>query len=550
MTFSTFAAFWSTARSFRRFVTALILAAGAAACAQTMPHIEHRGNRSALIVDGAPYLMLGVQINNSSAWASQLPAVWPTLEKLHANTLEAPVYWEQVEPAEHKFDFSSVDLLLDQAREHHIHLVLLWFGTWKNNSMSYTPSWVKLDARRFPRALDAGGRITDSLSPFGEQTLQADIAAFSSLMQHLRDRDPQHTVILVQVENEAGFWHGARDTGAQANEQFARSVPAEVLKAMGKPPGTPTWEQAFREDAGEYFYAWAIARYIEQVAAAGKRILPLPLYVNAALRDPLHPQRPPAMESGGPTDDVLPIWRAIAPSVDAFAPDIYMPEYENYTSVLRLYSLPWNPFFVPETGNSPVFAHYFFASLGAGAFGWSPFGMDTTGYVNYPLGAAHIDAETLAPFALNYRIVGPMIRQIAQLNLEDRVRGVAEAPAIHTQRLDFSPQDGQPAQWFANVSYGLPSFYSSKPAPGNVTPEGEALVAQLDQDEFLVTGVHCRVDFAAVASDLHRQFITVEEGSYVEDRWVSTRVWNGDQTDYGLNFTDIPQILRVKLMSY
>jgi hypothetical protein len=81
-------------------------------------------------------------------------------------------------------------------------------------------------------------------------------------------------------------------------------------------------------------------------------------------------------------------------------------------------------------------------------------------------------------------------------------------------------------------------------------PEGEALVVQLQPDEFLVAGVHCRVDFAAVAPKLQRQFLAVEEGSYVGDRWVSVRIWNGDQTDYGLNFTDMPQVLRVRLMTY
>ena len=29
--------------------------------------------------------------------------------------------------------------------------------------------------------------------------------------------------------------------------------------------------------------------------------------------------------------------------------------------------------------------------------------------------------------------------------------------------------------------------------------------------------------------------------------WVFDRLWNGDQTDYGLNFTAAPQLLRVTL---
>jgi len=45
-------------------------------------------------------------------------------------------------------------------------------------------------------------------------------------------------------------------------------------------------------------------------------------------------------------------------------------------------------------------------------------------------------------------------------------------------------------------------------------------------------------------------WIAVEEGSYVKGEWKSKRLWNGDQTDYGLNFGRTPQVLGVLLMSY
>jgi len=71
-------------------------------------------------------------VHNSSAWPSELPQVWKSLEALHANTVEAPVYWEQIEPRQSQFDWTNVDQLVRGAREHNLHLVLLWFGTWKN----------------------------------------------------------------------------------------------------------------------------------------------------------------------------------------------------------------------------------------------------------------------------------------------------------------------------------------------------------------------------------------------------------------------------------
>src|SRR3954466_9320372 len=78
----------------------------APAMAQEPPRLESRGGRHALIVDGAPFLMLGAQANNSSNYPAMLPDVWPVIEALHANTLEMPIAWEQVEPVEGKFDFS------------------------------------------------------------------------------------------------------------------------------------------------------------------------------------------------------------------------------------------------------------------------------------------------------------------------------------------------------------------------------------------------------------------------------------------------------------
>ena len=96
------------------------------------PKFVQKDGRWALLVDGQPYLMLGGQLHNSSGWPSELPAVWKALAALHANTVEAPVYWEQIEPQQGKFNWDNVDAIVKGAREHNLHVVLLWFGTWKN----------------------------------------------------------------------------------------------------------------------------------------------------------------------------------------------------------------------------------------------------------------------------------------------------------------------------------------------------------------------------------------------------------------------------------
>src|SRR5438105_982265 len=106
---------------------ALFLSAIGSALGQSgdkmIPRIIEKNGRHALLVDGKPFFILGGQAHNSSAWPGMLPHLWTAVEQLHANTLEIPIYWEQIEPKQGAFDFSIVDLILRQAREHRVNLV-------------------------------------------------------------------------------------------------------------------------------------------------------------------------------------------------------------------------------------------------------------------------------------------------------------------------------------------------------------------------------------------------------------------------------------------
>jgi beta-galactosidase GanA len=508
-----------------------------------MPKVVEKDGRWALMVDGAPYLMLGVQVNNSSAWPAMLPEVWPAVDRLHANTVEAPVYWEQLEAVKGKYDFSVVDALLAGAREHKVHLVLLWFGTWKNGAGHYVPEWVKRDNATYPRVTGPKGEVRDTMSPFGTATMKADAAAFAALMRHLKMADTRRTVLMVQVENEINAYGSQRDYAPEATRLFDGQVPTDFAAAMHVKPGT--WTEALGAEAENTFQAWSIARYVEQVAKAGKAEYGIPLYLNHSLSNPLAPPREGRLPWDKMTDHVLDIWKATAPDLDLIAPDIYMSQYAQYEKVLDAYARKDNALFVPESGNAAPYPRYFFAALGHGAIGWSTFGLDLTGYANAPLGAPIVDDKLIDLFALNNEIVGPMDREIAKLNFDGKLQAVAEDPAVHSTNLEFGP-------WTATVAYGLRVFGRAANAPGNADPVGRALVAQLGPDEFLVTGVSARVDFRPTdaASGKHREFVKVEEGTYVDGKWKFKRIWNGDQTDYGLNFTTLPQVLKVSLMTY
>jgi hypothetical protein len=530
--------------------------------AHPLPRLVERDGRYALMVDDAPYLILAAQIRNSSSWPSVFPKLWPTLEFLHVNTVEVPVYWNQLEPHPGVFDFSLVDMLLSEARRHQVHLVPLWFATWKNGSQHFMPEWMKLDTQRYPHALDRNGQAVDSPSPFATASLAADQRAFTAFMRHLKQVDPQRTVIMVQVENEPGSWGSVRDFSPAAQKVFDAPVPPEILRAM--PPlndsPSPTWSAAYGPDADEYFNAWSVARYVGRVAAAGKAVYPLPMYANAALRDPLHHGAANTYESGGPTDNVLGIWKAAAPSLDILAPDNYQTDPASYLKVFELYHRADNPLYVPETGR-PYNARFFFTALGDQAIGFSPSGGNTEGEFK-PTEVSKAREDFLNPWAMNYRLIGPMQREIARLNFAGKLQAVAEEQGVAKQILPFG-------SWNAVVSYG-----PRNSTAGNPTPIGRALVAKLNDNSFLVTGYFCRVDFCPAGTDeqrraghivygtqqnpsalidgkwQHRQFLRVEEGVYENGVFKFLRIWNGDETDWGLGFGGDPVVLRVSLATY
>ena len=172
--------------------------------AAEVPKIAKSAAGGQLIVNGKPYLILGGELGNSSAGtAAQADSILPGIAQMHVNTVLMPVAWEQIEPVEGIFDFRILDHWIEVAREQRLHLVVLWFGSWKNGVSSYAPGWLKKDTKRFPRAVSADGDELEILSTFGAETLKSDGRAFSELMKHIRekDQDPQ-TVLMVQVENE------------------------------------------------------------------------------------------------------------------------------------------------------------------------------------------------------------------------------------------------------------------------------------------------------------------------------------------------------------
>jgi hypothetical protein len=516
----------------------LLLLSVFALSAQEMPRIEKKDDRFALMVDGKPFLMLGAQINNSSSWASTLPHAWEALEALHANTVEAPVYWEQMEPVQGKFDFSGVDLLVTQAREHQLHVILVWFGTWKNGQNHYVPEWIKSDVKTYPREIGPHGKLLDVMSPNSPANLDADKRAFSALMHHVRQIDgSRHTVIMMQVENESGSVGSVRDYSALAQKSFEADVSSELTRALHLDAGT--WTKVFGADADERFAAWSTARYINEVALAGKAEYALPMYCNVWITYPVHalenrdtPSAGQEYPSGGPQQGNIPIWKVAAPAIDILAPDFYSDDSALFREVLAIYHRADNPILIPETHLGNSFGPYLFYALGSGAIGFSPFGIDHGGDVSTaPATAVATNARAAVP-ADNYIVLGAIEEQVARLNLEGKLQTAVEEKGMERQTLHFGDTD-------AIISFGFPQGDGARP-PGTVDRQGRALVAQLGPLEYLVTGFDASVSFrlsaAATARNEQIEILRAEEGSYGNGTWQPIRILNGDETDRGLNF--------------
>ncbi len=529
---------------------------GHAQASPPLPHFAQSEGRHALMVDGAPFLVLGAQVHNSSNYPAALAQVWPAVRDMQANTVSVPVAWEQVEPVEGQFDFGFVDTLIREARQHKVRLVLLWFATWKNTGPAYTPTWVKTHDQRFPRMVDANGKASYALSPFGAATLSADKRAFVALMTHLKKTDAaRQTVIMVQPQNEVGTYGLVRDFGALAQAAFERDVPVAVLarkKAPVPAATTGNWRAVYGDYADEYFHAWAIASYIEEVARAGRAVYNLPMYVNNALRDPLEPLAPwkSNFASGGPTYDVIAIYKAAAPSIDAIGPDIYNPESAKVKVTLDQFQRSDNALFVPELGNAALYARYLYAIFGRGGIGAVPFGIDYADYSNYPLGSKLSDAKMVEPFAKVYHVFAPLQRQWARWAFEGKTYGIAEGE-------DHAEQTITMKGWKARITFGEWQFGekawyppdTDKPAHAEQAVGGVA-IAQIGPDEFVVIGQHARVRIEPLVEG-RTLLLRAEEGQYARSgAWQMTRNWNGDQTDYGLNLTGKPIVLKVQMGRY
>jgi hypothetical protein len=522
-----------------------------------LPRLERRGAVTQLVVDGKPFLLLGGELyNSSSSSLSFMQPIWPKLQAMHLNTVLAPVSWELIEPREGSFDFALVDGLIAGAREHNLRLVLLWFGSWKNTYSSYAPEWVKRDSKRFPRVLLRDGRPTERLSPFSESNRNADVAAFKTLMRHLREVDAARTVIMVQVENEVGVIPESRDFSPAANDAFRAAVPKAVMELLragdGKvsPELAEAWTRAGKKGSGNWedvfgrvpmtddvFMAWHYASYMEWVAAAGKAEYALPLLANAALIRPNY--LPGQYNGGGPLPHSLDLYRAAAPHIDFYSPDIY---FDNFGAWAKQYSSEHNPLLVPEAfggGTGAANALFVFGQLNG--IGFSPFGIEGSMSLTQADALEAIRAKTASSYSVLSHLSGLIL---AKQGTGEMVTALLEDRAQPSGRLLLGNYE-------MSITRGKPLSES----------KGDDRVAvmfiQTGADEFVVAASdQAVVSFRARMGSETAGIASIDEEALVDGKWALRRRLNGDENAQGqllkLNESgeSNPMVYKVKLYRY
>ena len=501
----------------------------AAASASEIPHLRKHGTATQLVVDGQPYLARAGELSNNAATSVEYMApLWHNFVEAKLNTVLAGVSWAQIEPQEGKFDFSVLDGIVRDARSHNLRLVLLWFASYKNGSSSYPPVWLKRDFERFPRVQVAGGKSIEMLSPFSDANRDADARAFAALMRHVKEVDGrQHTVVMIQVENEVGMPSDSRDRSPVANKAFEGPVPKELmdylqahkdalipeLRQVWQAAGFKTagsWQEVFGKGIAtdEIFMGWSLARYVGRVAEAGKAEYPLPMYMNVWTYG-----FEPVLASGAPMPDLFDVWRAGAPRIDMYSPD----NAKNFVVMLEKYTQSANPLFIPEESPGEEGA-----ARSLYAFGRH----NAIGYSRMSGGVDRLETPDKDLIG-SYDLIG----QLAPLILQHQGDGTMSAVML-------GPSDPPQKVRVGNYTFEATFLGAHRVGPSATAPEtparAGAIFIAVGPDEFFAAGNGVTVTFAPnTPGPPLAGLATVEEGTFVDGRWVPRRRLAGDDTIEG-----------------
>lgn len=540
--------------------------------------LHKQGSATQLYVDGKPFVILGGELGNSSASSpADIARIFPKLQRMNLNTVLVPVYWDMVEPVEGNYDFSLIDATLDEARRCGLKVVFLWFGAWKNSMSCYAPSWFKSDYKKYPRAYTSEGKPLEIASAFSENVYQADSRAFKAWLSHLADVDKDGTVLMVQIENEIGMLEDARDYSADAQREYDKGVPSQLIAFLEKNKKslhpqllerwrdngmkrTGSWREVFGDDiySDEYFMAWNYAAYVERLAREARDILGRPLYVNAAMNS--RGRKPGEYPSAGPLAHLKDIWHAAAPTVDILSPDLYD---KGFTDWVAQYHTSDNPLFIPEIrrfdGNAAQ-AYYIIGEHDA--IGISPFSIEngSDSPQSTPV-RGYAALRDLMPLLVKYQGKGVMNGFYFDNDSTERIlrHDGLKITANHYFTLPWDPRATDGSEWMpvGGVIIRLaPDEYIIAGTGIVVKFENEtesSVKRNLGEDGFLNAGSD-RNAAPSWGGGMRAGLASVDEVAVNPDGTLRfLRRYNGDETHQGRHVrigVDDFQVLHVKLYQY
>jgi hypothetical protein len=264
--------------------------------------------------------------------------------------------------------------------------------------------------------------------------------------------------------------------------------------------------------------AYYMGRYVNEVAKAGKAQLNVPMYVNAWLGPQPKAELPGQWPSGGPVARMIDIYRAVAPSIDLFAPDIYVPDFKG---TCALYARSGNPLFIPEARDQV--GNLFWALGHHSALGWSPFGIE--------------DLSPDGQVAQAYKLLSPMLPQLAEWQAAGKVNGIlvidgekSEPVSLGGYKISLSAGMAfgtAPPKADSGAELGAGVTSASRAMPSDVRPF--AIVVNTAPDEFLFIGANGDPAFT-IDSGPGKAFVSSkDEGRYENGKWIAGRRINGDE---------------------
>ena len=495
-------------------------------------------------VNGKPFFPVGRHRIYMGGYSvrdeAEIEANFKASKLSNANTVCLAIFWDQLEPEEGKFDFSSIDSLITIARRYELKLIFLWFATSKNGVMDYAPIWMKSNPQRYKRVTALNGTKLWVLSTHCQANLEADKKAFTALCKHLKATDStEQTVIALQVENEPGILGSDRDYGPEGQSEFDGPVPAKLIAAMkkagkgdlydiwqkagGKASGT--WPQLFGDEAGEIMTAWSTANYIEAVAKAGKAVYNIPMFINVWVSSLVWwPVPGECYPSGCPVTKVLDIYKWFTPHIDVIAPDNPHTNLRERMAVNAKYTRDDNSLLIVEAPNDGIF--HDIADFNAIGY-----------FLHFEQDAAGVPDDNRAIDLL--RCVSAAIPLLLKYQGTDKIQAVQQEEGMEHHGLSGMQMDFDGYMGLIEFGEG-----ESRQRPGR----GAGLVFQVNRNEFYLVGVNYRLLLrrkpATVAllagNDLsHISFgnylMSVDEGHFDQNgKYVSDRRRNGDSVRGGV----------------